>query len=169
MNCIAKSNHLTTPNSHVTPSDLIRVKMFVFKHCVFLRDIWNFNKWKSLIINKKCWMLWRSNAKENNNFAIKMISTENVEGESSIFNKKIMEEVRRKSQTYFSSKFWPIIYKEWFIWTKDHHRCLPFVIQNVWLGQGLTHIWTLNYTLKTRWTWSSKYKKLFQNISRKQI
>ena len=30
-------------------------------------------------------MLWKSNAKENNNFAIKIISTENVEGESSIF------------------------------------------------------------------------------------
>ena len=28
----------------------------------------------------------------------------------------------------------------------------------------LMHIWTLNYTLKTGWTWTSKYKNLFQNI-----
>ena len=52
-------------------------------------------------------MLWKSNAKEKNNFAIKIISTENVEGESSIFNKKTMEELRRKSRTYFSSKLLP--------------------------------------------------------------
>ena len=41
-----------------------------------------------------------SNAKGNDNFAIKVISTENVEGKSYIF-KKNMEEVRRKNQTYF--------------------------------------------------------------------
>ena len=29
------------------------------------------------------------------------------------------------------------------------------------------HIWKLNYTLKTGWTWTSKYKNLFQNISKK--
>ena len=42
-----------------------------------------------------------SNAKGNDNFAIKVISTENVEGKSYIFFKKNMEEVRRKNQTYF--------------------------------------------------------------------
>ena len=36
----------------------------------------------------------KSNAKVNDNFATKMISTENVE-------KKNVEEVRRKNQTYF--------------------------------------------------------------------
>ena len=36
-----------------------------------------------------------SNVKGNNNFSIKVISTENVDG------KKNMEEVRRKNQTYF--------------------------------------------------------------------
>ena len=41
-----------------------------------------------------------SNAKGNDNCAIKVISTENVEGKSYIF-KKNMEEVRRKNQTYF--------------------------------------------------------------------
>ena len=41
-----------------------------------------------------------SNAKGNDNFAIKVISTENVEEKSYIF-KKNMEEVRRKNQTYF--------------------------------------------------------------------
>ena len=45
-----------------------------------------------------------SNGKENDNFAIKVISTENVEWKSSIF-KKNMKEVRRKSQTYFFSIF----------------------------------------------------------------
>ena len=52
-------------------------------------------------------MLRKSNAKENINFAIKIISTENAAGESYIFNKKITEELRRKSQTYFSSKLLP--------------------------------------------------------------
>ena len=75
-----------------------------------------------------------TNAKGNDNFAIKVISSENVEGKSSI-KKKNREEVRRKSQTYlflFSKllpcttsfkiylpwksiiflKFWPLIYKE---------------------------------------------------------
>ena len=29
------------------------------------------------------------------------------------------------------------MYKEQFIWTKDHHRYLPFVIQNVWKDKDL--------------------------------
>ena len=45
-----------------------------------------------------------SNAQGHDNFAIKVISTENVEGKSSIFKKK-MEEVRRQNQTYFFSHF----------------------------------------------------------------
>ena len=60
INCITKSNHLPTPNSRVTPlsySGVIRAKMFVLKHWVFIEDIWNFNKWKLFIIDKKCWML----------------------------------------------------------------------------------------------------------------
>ena len=107
--CKVLQSQITSPppNPHVTPSDLIRVKMFIFKQWVFLRNVWNFNKWKSLIINEKCWMLRKSNAKENINFAIKIISTENAAGESYIFNKKITEELRRKSQTYFSSKLLP--------------------------------------------------------------
>ena len=39
-----------------------------------------------------------SNATGNDNFAVKVISTENVEGKSSI--KKNRKEVTRKSQTY---------------------------------------------------------------------
>ena len=42
-----------------------------------------------------------SNTKGNDNFAIKVISTENVDGKSYIFLKRNMEEVRRKNQTYF--------------------------------------------------------------------
>ena len=42
-----------------------------------------------------------SNAKGNDNFAIKVISMENVEGKSFILKKIYMEEVRRKNQTYF--------------------------------------------------------------------
>ena len=49
------------------------------------------------IIDKKCWMLRNANlSKRNNNFATKVISTENVE--------KIVEEVRRKNQTFFFFK-----------------------------------------------------------------
>ena len=43
---------------------VIRVKMFVLKHWVFMEDIWNFNKWKSLIIDEKCWMLWNAVLRE---------------------------------------------------------------------------------------------------------
>ena len=41
-------------------SDVIKVKMFVLKHWVFLEDIWNFNKWKLLIIDEKCYMLMKA-------------------------------------------------------------------------------------------------------------
>ena len=71
--------------------------MFVLKHWIFFEDISNFNKWKSLIIDKKCWMLRNAMlSKGSDNFATKVISTENVE--------KILEKVRKKNQTYFSSK-----------------------------------------------------------------
>ena len=77
-------------------SGVIRVKLFVLKHWIFFEDISNFNKWKSLIIDKKFWVLRNAMlSKENGNFATKVISTENVE--------KIVEEVRRKNQTYFFS------------------------------------------------------------------
>ena len=42
-----------------------------------------------------------SNAKGNDNFAIKVISMVNVDGKSHIFFKKNMEEIRGKSQTFF--------------------------------------------------------------------
>ena len=45
-------------------------------------------------------MLWNSNATENDNFAVKVISKENVEGENSIL-KKIVAEVTRKNQLIF--------------------------------------------------------------------
>ena len=67
MNCKTKLNHLPTPYPRVTPfgySGVIRVKMFVLKHWVFFEDIWNFNKWKSLIIDEKCWMLWNAVLRE---------------------------------------------------------------------------------------------------------
>ena len=53
------------------------------------------------IVNHRRKMLdaMESNAKENDNCAIKVISTENVDGKSYI--KKKMEEVKRKNQTYF--------------------------------------------------------------------
>ena len=71
--------------------------MFVLKHWIFFEDISNFNKWKSLIIDKKCWMLRNVMlSKGNDNIAAKVISTENVE--------KNVEEVRRKNQTYLLSK-----------------------------------------------------------------
>ena len=55
------------------------------------------------IVNHRRKMLdaMESNAKGNDNFAIKVISTENVDGKSYIFLKRNMEEVRRKNQTYF--------------------------------------------------------------------
>ena len=50
---------------------------------------------------RKMFDAMESNAKGNDNFAIKVISTENVDGKSYIFLKRNMEEVRRKNQTYF--------------------------------------------------------------------
>ena len=83
--------------THLSYSGVIRVKMFVLKHWIFFEDISNFNKWKSLIIDKKCWMLRNVMlSKGNDNIAAKVISTENVE--------KNVEEVRRKNQTYLFSK-----------------------------------------------------------------
>ena len=54
------------------------------------------------IVNDRRKMLdaMESNAKGNNNFAIKVIIIENVKGKSSI--KKNRKGVRRKSQTYLS-------------------------------------------------------------------
>ena len=53
-----------------------------------------------------------SNAKGNDDFATKVISTENVE--------KKVEEIRRKNQTYFWKniiilKFWTRMYIAWFV------------------------------------------------------
>ena len=82
MNCFEKSNPLPTSNpvlTRLSHSGVIRVKMFVLKHWIFFEDIPNFNKWKSLIIEKTCWMLQNAMlSKENDNFAKKVISTENV-------------------------------------------------------------------------------------------
>ena len=104
-----------------------------------------------------------SNVKGNNNFSIKVISTENVDG------KKNMEEVRRKNQTYFFHflsyyldrlvyllwnsiiflKFWHVIYKEWFFLNKRSssssssqpiYKSILHVIQNTWHGQGFSWI-----------------------------
>ena len=59
---------------------VIRVKIFVLKHWIFFEDISAFNKWKSLIIDKKYWMIRNAMlTKGNGNFATKVISTENVE------------------------------------------------------------------------------------------
>ena len=55
------------------------------------------------IVNRRRKMLdaMESNANGNDNFSVKVISTENVEGKSSIKKKKKnREEVRRKNQTY---------------------------------------------------------------------
>ena len=53
--------------------------MFVLKHWIFFEDISNFKKWKSLFIDKKMLDGTESNAKGNDNFATKGISTESVE------------------------------------------------------------------------------------------
>ena len=84
IDCILKSNSLPTPKPNplfnfLCYSGVTRVKIFVLKHWMFLEDIWNFNKWKSLIIHEKCWDTMENNAKGNYNFATKFKSTENVE------------------------------------------------------------------------------------------
>ena len=55
------------------------------------------------IVNQRQKMLdaMESNAKGNDNFVIKVISTVNVDGKSYIKRKKKMEEVRTKNQTNF--------------------------------------------------------------------
>ena len=60
-------------------------------------NIANFNKWKSLIKDKKMLDAMECTSTGNDNFATKVISMENVE-------KKNVDEVRRKNQTYFFSK-----------------------------------------------------------------
>ena len=72
--------------------------MFVLKHWIFFEDIPNFNKWKSLIIDKTCWMLQNAMlSKENDNFAKKVISTENVA-------KQCGRSKKKKSNLFFFSK-----------------------------------------------------------------
>ena len=53
------------------------------------------------IVNHRRKMLdaMESNAKKNDNFAMKVLSTDNVDGK--LYLKKNKEEVRRKNQTYF--------------------------------------------------------------------
>ena len=48
-----------------------------------------------------------SNAKENDDFATKVISTENTEGKIFSLNKNV-EEVRRNNQAYFFSRSSPL-------------------------------------------------------------
>ena len=86
-----------------------------------------------------------SNAKGNDNFVIKVISMENVDGKSYIFKKIYRISKNKESNLFFLFfkllpwatslkvlwnllwnsivflKFWPVIYKEWFFW-KDHHH-----------------------------------------------
>ena len=60
-------------------------------------NIVNVNKWKSLIKDKNLLDATECTSTGNDNFVTKVISTENVE-------KKNVEEVRRKNQTYFFSE-----------------------------------------------------------------
>ena len=67
-----KSNcFLTLVPTLVSHFGVIRVKMFALKNWVFLADIWNFNKWKSLIIDDKYWIIWKAMLKKTT----KVIST----------------------------------------------------------------------------------------------
>ena len=77
-------------------SGVIRVKMFVLKHWIFFENISSFNKGESFIIDKKCMLRNAMLDRGSDNFATKVISTENAE--------KIVKEVRGKNQTYFFSK-----------------------------------------------------------------
>ena len=78
-------------------SDVISVKVFVLKHWIFSEDMSNFNKWKFLIIDKKCWMLRNAmQSKGNDNFTTTVISTENVE--------KIGRSKKKESNLFFFSK-----------------------------------------------------------------
>ena len=49
------STPASNPTTALFYSDVIRVKIFALKQLLFLEDIWNFNKWKLLIIDEKCW------------------------------------------------------------------------------------------------------------------
>ena len=70
MKCITQSNHLLTPNFprhpslclslSVSYSGLVRMEMFILMNSVSLEDTWNFCKWKSLIIDEKCFMIWKA-------------------------------------------------------------------------------------------------------------
>ena len=64
----AQWNQMPSPPSAPAPlfslSHVNALKMFILKHWLFWKDIWNFSKWKSLIIDNKCWMLWKALLKE---------------------------------------------------------------------------------------------------------
>ena len=53
--------------------------MFVLKQWIYFDNISNFNKWKSLIKGKKMLGATECRSTGNDNFATKVISTENVE------------------------------------------------------------------------------------------
>ena len=74
------------------------------------------------IVNQRRKMLdaMESNLKGNGNFATKVIRTENAEKKCKRSNKE--ESNLFLFQTIRFSKFCPRMYKEWYIWTNDHHH-----------------------------------------------
>ena len=65
LHCKIKFPPLLQPSSSpLSYSDVIRVKMLVLKHWVFLEDVWNFNKWKSLNRNERFRMLCKTMLRE---------------------------------------------------------------------------------------------------------
>ena len=91
-----------------------------------------------------------SNAQGTDNFAAKMISTENVE--------KNVKEVRTKNQTYFFCKL--------LTWVTSLK--LPS-LENYSIFKIFHLECTKNDVFETGWNWSSKYKILFQSIWKKEI
>ena len=97
------------PNLVFTPlsySGIIRVKMFVLKHWIFFEYISSFKKQKSLIIDKKCWMLQNAMLRETIIFLPKWQAWK--------MQKK--QEVRRKNQTSFFSKLLGQQFKSYLLW-----------------------------------------------------
>ena len=88
---------LTTLNILSTTRAMSMIFCIVITPSIEYSNIVNVNKWKSLIKDKNLLDATECTSTGNDNFATKVISTENVE-------KKNVEEVRRKNQTYFFSE-----------------------------------------------------------------
>lgn len=90
-----------------------RFKMFLLNRWVF-EDIWNFSKSKSLIIDNKCWILWKGMPRET---IILPLKTKKFFFSSLLFRANSLKVTSSGKLSLL--KFWPVMHKKYYIiWTK---------------------------------------------------